>query len=201
MTRFDDALIDALREIINIGVGRAAGTLNELLGQHIALEVPQIRIINQQELDGVAPGTNDKTVSMVLLQFSGEFSGFSTLLFTADCASKLVDLLVDDETPNSELDAIKTGTLTEVGNILLNAVMGSIANLLKSHLNYTIPRYQEGSLRVLLDSIWAKDSESALEITTRFTVQTSQITGEFLVLFEVGSFNTFIAGLQAAFDE
>ncbi len=201
MTRFDEALIDALREIINIGVGRAAGTLNELLGQHIALEVPQIRIINQHELDGVAPGTNEKTVSMVLLQFSGEFSGFSTLLFTADCASKLVDLLVDDETPSSELDAIKTGTLTEVGNILLNAVMGSIANLLKSHLNYTIPRYQEGSLRVLLDSIWAKDSESALEITTRFTVQSSQITGEFLVLFEVGSFNTFIAGLQAAFDE
>lgn len=197
MVPLSDDLLDALREVINIGVGKAAGTLNELLGHHIVLEVPQVVVLRPEQIVNHLTQRPGESVSLVVLQFSGQFSGLSTLMFTSDSASKLVDLLVREETPLDELDAIKTGTLTEVGNILLNAVMGSIANLLGSRLNYTIPSYQEGPLAVLLQPIIRQES-AALEITTRFTVQSRQITGEFLLLFEVVSFDAFVEVLQTA---
>jgi len=197
MTPISNDLMDALREIINIGVGKAAGTLNELLAHHISLEVPQIIIIHPNDLDAHIANQSEEMVSLVSLQFSGQFSGLSTLLFTSDSASKLVDLLIGEEVPGDDLDAIKTGTLTEVGNILLNAVMGSIGNILDSRLNYAIPAYQEGSLKAILLPMLQHES-AALEVTTRFTVQSSHITGEFLLLFEVGSFDSFVETLETA---
>lgn len=197
MTPISNDLMDALREIINIGVGKAAGTLNELLAHHISLEVPQIIIIHPNDLDAHIANQSEETVSLVSLQFSGKFSGLSALIFTSDSASKLVDLLIGEEVPCDDLDAIKTGTLTEVGNILLNAVMGSIGNILDSRLSYAIPAYQEGSLKAILLPMLQHES-AALEVTTRFTVQSSHITGEFLLLFEVGSFDSFVETLETA---
>lgn len=199
MPTVNDEILDALREIINIAVGRAAGTLNELLGHHVTLEVPQVAVLQPEDLLNHVTRQSGESVSLVVLQFKGPYNGLSTLLFASDSASKLVDLLVGEEVPVEELDAIKTGTLAEVGNILLNAVMGSIGNVLGTKLSYSIPSYQEGNLGLILQPMLQHES-SALEVTTRFTVQSRQIVGEFLLLFEIGSFDAFVASLQAAFE-
>ena len=34
--------LDALRELINIGVGRAAGALNDMMGRNVRLNVPRL---------------------------------------------------------------------------------------------------------------------------------------------------------------
>lgn len=192
-----EELMDALREIINIGVGRAAGTLNELLGCYISLDVPQVNVIYAHDLGAHLSKRTVEPVALVMLQFRGPFSGISTLMFTADNASKLVNLLVDEDLPTDDLDAIKTGTLTEVGNILLNAVMGSISNMLQMQLSYTIPTYQEGPPGDVLQSI-LRNEKAALEVITRFNVKSRQIMGEFLLLFEVGAFDEFIVALEKA---
>jgi chemotaxis protein CheC len=192
-----DDLLDALKEVINISLGKAAGTLNELLNNRILLEVPQIVVINPSELESHISKRTTETISLVSLPFNGQLSGLSTLLFTSDCASKLVDMLMGEEMLDDDLDAIKSGTLTEIGNILLNAVVGSIGNILNSHLSYSIPSYYVGNLGEILLPILCHDS-AALEITTRFTVQNRHITGEFLLLFEVGSFDFFVESLEAA---
>lgn len=36
--------IDALTEIVNIGVGRAASSLSDIIGAHILLKVPDVNI-------------------------------------------------------------------------------------------------------------------------------------------------------------
>jgi len=194
-----DDILDALREIINIAVGRAAGTLNELLGHHVTLEVPQVVVLPPHELSSHVAQQANQSVSLVVLQFKGQFSGLSSLVFTSDSASKLVDLLVGEEVSIDELDALKTGTLAEVGNILLNAVMGSIGNVLGTKLSYTIPSYQEGDLGVILQPMLQHES-AALAVTTRFTVKSRHIVGEFLLLFEIGSFDVFVASLEDAFN-
>ncbi len=192
-----DELLDALKEIINISLGKAAGTLNELLANRILLEVPSIVFIAPSALSDHINNRCADTISLVSLPFNGQFSGLSTLLFSSDSASKLVDMLLGEETPVDDIDAIKSGTLTEIGNILLNAVVGSIGNILHSRLNYSIPSYYVGNLGEILLPILRNDS-AALEITTRFTVQSRHITGEFLLLFEVGAFDFFVDALDSA---
>ncbi len=42
--------IDALKELVNIGIGRAAGVLNQMVSAHIKLQVPRIQIITLRDL-------------------------------------------------------------------------------------------------------------------------------------------------------
>jgi len=41
--------LDTLREIINVGVGYAAGSLNELVGTPISLRVPEVEVLPLEE--------------------------------------------------------------------------------------------------------------------------------------------------------
>jgi|GEM_PF-3941068 len=43
--------LDAIKEIFNIGVGKGAQVLSQLLESHIQLEVPDIRIYKYDDLE------------------------------------------------------------------------------------------------------------------------------------------------------
>jgi len=61
-----------------------------------------------------------------------------------------VDCIIGQENIQEEgLDSIRSGTLCEVGNILINAVLGTISNELRLNLEYTVPVYQEGTAQAL----------------------------------------------------
>jgi chemotaxis protein CheC len=193
----DPELKDALKEIINIGVGKAAGMLNELLNNHIILQVPQVEVVPFSEIEREFNLMRHLSVSAVRLKFKGPITGVSSLVFPPDSASKLVDVLVGEESLSCDLDSIKIGTLSEVGNIILNAVMGAFGNLLETRLIYTIPAYMEGSMASVLHLDMDQDA-SVLSATTHFTVESERIEGEIILLFEIGSFDALRAAVEAA---
>src|SRR6185503_2170017 len=95
---------DALTELINIGYGRAAGSLSELTGYRVNLEVPQISIV---EIERVGPlvaqllGGEIATVSQI---FNGAISGNALLLLEERSAIMLSRLLSDDSNLNNNFD-------------------------------------------------------------------------------------------------
>ena len=192
-------LKDALREIINIGVGKAAGMLNELLNNHITLEVPKVEILQYSDLCLVFSGMQATKVSAVRLRFKGPICGMSSLIFPPDSASKLVDVLVGEEMFSDDLNAIKIGTISEVGNIILNAVMAAFGNLLESRLIYSIPSYVEGNISSVLHMDTDRNAP-VLSATTRFIVESYSIEGEVILLFEIGSFDTLTAAVDTSYN-
>lgn len=188
---------DALKEIINVGVGRAAGMLNELLNNHIELAVPQVDVIPFSEVEREFSLMGSQSVSAVRLRFKGPITGVSSLVFPPDSAAKLVDILMGEESLSADLDSIKIGTLSEVGNIILNAVMAAFGNLLETRLIYTIPAYMEGSMSSVLHLDMDQDA-SVLSATTHFTVASHRIEGEIILLFEIGSFEALRMAVDQA---
>ncbi len=77
------------------------------------------------------------------LTFKGSFAGTASLVFPTESAAKLVTVLTDDGMDSSDLDAIRIGTLTKVGNIFLNGVMGIVSNELKRHIRFSVLAYVE----------------------------------------------------------
>ena len=67
--------LDALKEIVNTGIGRAAASLNSLLVSHIELDVPSIRLFASDETDLVRNDINATDLACVKLSFHGFFSG------------------------------------------------------------------------------------------------------------------------------
>jgi chemotaxis protein CheC len=190
--------IDALKELINISVGRAAGTLNQMIDSHVHLQVPEVRILSPAEMQEHTVAEFDREkLAAVQLTFKGSFSGTASLVFPPDSAAKLVDVLTGEEPGAIDLDAIRIGALTEVGNIILNGVMGSISNVLEQHLKYTIPTYVEDRIEHLLALDDIASTVGIVLARTRFTVAQLSIEGDILLLFEVGSLEMLLVAIGA----
>lgn len=197
MQRLQETHIDALQELINIGVGRAAAMLNQMVDSRIILEIPVVRVLALSELQqDLKKRFNDGSFSAVRLNFAGSFSGKANLVFPTDSASTLVSLLTGEEPGTPDLDSVKIGTLSEVGNIVINGIMGSISNLLKQHFQYAIPVYLEDSIEHVLSLDDTGASTVFLLAQARFAIEKLEIMGDIVLIFEMDSFEVLIDAIN-----
>ena len=189
---------DALKELLNIGVGRAAGALNQILDKPISLQIPNIMLSQTSELHHELAQFDDHTLSTVQLPFSGSYSGVATLAFPAEAAPKLVKILTGQTTEDDELNAMKVATLTEIGNIVLNGIMGSIANVLTETMSYSVPTYQETRATHLIQITPQEDDPSiVLWAQTRFTVHEYDISGDIFLMFKSNCLDTILSSINS----
>ena len=175
---------DALQELVNIGVGRAAGVLNSMLETHISLRVPHLSIMTPDELSAELCREGGGTLSSVQLEFRGPFSGIAALVFPVDGAAKLVRVVADEDDPDEDFDSLRIGTLEEIGNIVINGVMGTFGNLVDGDLHYKVPNYMDTSCDQLAES-WSEVSANFLSIDVSFDVASHAIRGTLQLLFEL----------------
>jgi len=183
-----ETYLDALKEVINIGVGRGASVLNQLLDAHIILEVPEVKIINISELaENFKPHDNQK-YAFISLPYEGNISGRAKLIFPFSSAVKLASVFAEKENTdlNEDLNYIRSGILSEVGNIVINSIIGTLSNELKLNLTYKIPIYMEGEMSAMLKSI-ENTSKEIILCHTYFKTPKMNITGELVLFFEFGS--------------
>lgn len=154
---------DILQEIMNIGFGSAAADLSGVIDVHVQLSVPMVKIIAAAELAGYVrreiPGAHEITV--IEQNFWSKFKGMALLAFTAGAGKALLGLLGDLDEQAFESDPMQTlekETLMEVGNILVGACVGKVAELLGDVVTYSPPRTFIGTMpdtnlsRTMLDS-------------------------------------------------
>ncbi len=192
---------DALKEIINIGVGRAAGILNEMLNAHVQLMVPEIRIFHQKDLEENIANFVESRLSIIRMIFKGPFSGVASLIFPSASASNLLTLLVENANESVDLNSIRIGTLTEVGNIILNGVMGTIGNLLNRQISYSLPNYHEDTIIKFLKSNTSMSSTIIMIAHTHLKVKTHMVEGDIILFFEVSSFDALIGAATDSFEK
>ena len=188
--------LDALSELMNIGVGRAAGMLNEMIGSPIDLVVPSVKILKISELAAELGQRPDAAYAFVRLPFHGPIQGTAALVFPPDSAAQLVAVLTGEEPGTPDLDSVRAGTLSEVGNIVINGVMGSLGNILRLPLTYELPTYLEGSPEHLLGHRLSHVDPAMLLAHTRFTVRDLEIQGTVILVFEVLSFDALLEAVD-----
>jgi chemotaxis protein CheC len=184
--------LDALQELINIGVGRAASLLNEMVDSHIRLEIPFVKVLTASDAyQELATRFHDDCLAAVRLGFTGSFYGNAGLIFPTESASTLVAVLTGESPDSADLDEVKIGTLSEIGNIVINGVMGSIGNVLRQHMNYTIPVYLEDKIENLLADANVSMSQILLA-QARFTIEQLELIGDIILIFELDTFDALI---------
>lgn len=188
--------IDALKEFLNIGVGRAASTLNELVHAHVTLEVPHLQIFSSSTALSKSHGIDADLFATVTQGFSGQFSGTAALIFPPASANTLVNAITSEKSQRLDLGELKTATLTEVGNMVLNGVMGSIANVLERHLQYDIPTYQECMLEDLVKKESQEGEGTCLLAETHFSIDQLHMEGQIFLIFKTGSFEALLEVLD-----
>jgi chemotaxis protein CheC len=185
--------IDALREMANMGVGQAASLLHDMLGYDIKLQVPKLSIIRDISTNLNPEEILSKELSMIEVNFDGDISGTAMLAFPPQGASKLIKVLTGDEPPEIHLNSLVADTLTELGNVVLNSVMGLISNMFEQNWKYSVPAYKLGTVNNLLKEIENIDKITILLIQTNFIVDELEVNGDIYIVFGLGSLNKLLS--------
>lgn len=189
---------DALIELINIGFGRAAAALSKLTGHRVQLEVPQITMCPIDEMaDHLRPLLQNELASVHQI-FSGPVSGDALLVLDQHSASILKELLTNEPALPLEIDRSAREVVTEIGNILLNACLGTFGNLLKVQVSFSVPHLSLESLEGVVGSI-AVDRHGlryALIVHAAFRLRDSSLTGYLVIVLGVASIERLIRALE-----
>src|SRR3978361_1762105 len=119
---------DALGEISNIAMARAANSLRQLIKHEVLLSVPFIEIVPPETATTIVSKQN---LVAVRQDFSGAFSGRALLIFPETNSLELVRAVVGREFPLEDIVTLEDEALAETGNIILNGWVATIANLLR----------------------------------------------------------------------
>ncbi len=192
---------DAVTEIINIGVGRAAASLSDMLGQRIDLRVPAVTLCGVNSL-AEQLGDNGAGIDLSVVQdFEGSLSGRAMLAFPKRSGIQLGRVLGEVEAPNEELSVDLVGILEEVGNIVLNGVLGTIGNMTSLELEYSVPHLVQGvEMTRIFSSDEIEEEEEDLEqlvilADTHFAVVDGSIAGSLILLFDIQSLRSIVRSL------
>ena len=193
-----DAQRDALVELLNIGFGRAGAALSKLTGQRILLEVPEVAVLPLAQLNASLGRVTAEKVASVHQVFTGPVGGDALLLLDPVAASTLKELLTDEPALPLELDASSKEVLTEVGNILLNACIGTFGNLLKVPVSFSVPDIDVDSLKSVVDRMIAAGDAMryALIVTAGFRLRDAEVTGYVVIVLTVQSLTRLLISVE-----
>ena len=133
-----EELVDALLEIANVGVGRAAAALSELTSRPVEINVPELMIFSTDEPMHMSE-LRDAAVLRVAQRFTDQLEGYTLLLLNEEGSRRLARLILGEEIESNSFDEMEQSALLELCNIMINSVMGTLANQLKMTLSYEVP--------------------------------------------------------------
>ncbi len=191
---------DSILELINIAFSRAAASLSSLTGERVELDVPRISLHPVNELPAVFGELMQGEVSTVHQIFSGNISGNAMMILDCEGARILSALMTNEETQPVEAPLTETNreVLTEVGNVLLNACLGTFGNILQVHISFSVPHLQVDMLGSMMHSIQigAEELKFALVVVTNFRLRGSAVGGYLLMVLGVSSLDRLIEAIE-----
>jgi chemotaxis protein CheC len=143
---------DALTEVFNVGLSRAATQLSELLDDHIGIDVPDVRIVPLEQISSALGVKQSETVSGVVQQLDGYVQGAALLIFHTAEAQALIKVLIGavPALDAEDMRRFEHEAISEIGNIIISSAISTISDLLRGEIGLSVPDYIENSIDQLI---------------------------------------------------
>ncbi|MFG1465043.1 chemotaxis protein CheX [Xanthobacter sp. DSM 24535] len=136
--------LDALTELVNLGVSRAALGLREMVGEQVLLSVPTVALVSAAKAIEILREREDRNLIAVHQAFEGDIAGRALLIFPETKSLELVRAVIGGELPLEDIIELEQEALAETGNIILNSCLATIANMLHRSLKMSLPEILRG---------------------------------------------------------
>jgi len=195
---------DALAEIANMGVSRAAVSLRQMVGEQVLLSVPAVNIVTREAAAGLVERVNSPRLVAVRQYFEGPFSGRALLIFPEAQSLELVRYIVGEEHSLEDVIDLEQEALAETGNIILNACLATIANVLRRSMRMSLPSVIRGDGATLFETRSSDpDGDLVLFLYIDFTIKSRDVRGFIALLMDLPSITAlkeivgdFIEGIE-----
>ncbi len=191
---------DALKELFNIGVGRAARSLSLMVRDEVKLSTPEVTLARPDEVATALLGSEFRQLSMVMMDFSGPFNALAILLFPERNALSIVSHMLEAQISPEELAEFEQEAMCEVGNIILNACISALADELKVEFHGELPVHyfsDTDALPFLVDPCNQTSDQMVLLLQIHLTMRQEQIQGHLIFLLSVSSLNALLEHVDA----
>ncbi|WP_245328219.1 chemotaxis protein CheC [Hymenobacter aquaticus] len=186
---------DIIREILNIGLARAADSFAVIAQEKVLLEVPNLDIM---------PGSNilDKvhefegTHAIIQSDIRGEFNGTTLMFFSGQHVQRLSRVCLRMSVPDSiNIDEMQESLLLEISNIITGALVTQLANILKAKIYGAPPKAPKGniagSLHTLLES-QPKVQPLIFSVITQFSDKENSVELPLMLFFDRNTFEKIL---------
>lgn len=192
MTSFDVSLDelerDALTELVNIGVSRAAASLRKMVKNQVLLSVPSVEVVTRKSAAALIGQRETEVLIAIQQQFEGPFSGRALLIFPESNGRHLVRAIVGDEMSQAEMEEMEDEALAETGNVILNGCLGSMANMLQHLLKMSLPNVRRGSSEMLFEVLSSPVEDSfVLFLYIDFSIRERDVRGYIAMIMDLPS--------------
>ena len=178
---------DALAEIANMGVSRAASSLRRMVGEQVLLSVPAVNIVNRRVASRMVEKGHSPKLVAVQQSFEGPFSGRALLIFPEAQSLELVRSIVGEEHSLEDVIDLEQEALAETGNIILNACLATIANVLRRTMRMSLPSIVRGDGDTLFDVREDSSDGLVLFLYIDFTIKNRDVRGFIALLMGLPS--------------
>jgi chemotaxis protein CheC len=139
-----DLELDAITELVNLGVSRAALNLARMVHEEVVLTVPKVALMGRQEAIRTLGERESRSLVAVHQVFEGEITGRALLIFPEEKSLELVRAVVGSDLSLEEIIELEQEALAETGNVILNSCLATLANSLESNLKISLPEVLRG---------------------------------------------------------
>ena len=187
--------MDVLREIGNIGAGNATTALASMLQCRIDMNVPEVKLIEVDEL-AESLGGSQRVMTAIFLEVEGDITGDIIFLLEQGSArflvSKLMGMEVSGDFGEMELSCIK-----EISNIIAGSYLNSLFTLANLKIYPSVPHLQMDMVETILHTPAKEngaENDQILFIQTEFK-DDIQLGGYFVMIPDTESYGKILGAL------
>lgn len=140
----DELEVDALTELVNLGISRAATSLADMVREEVTLTVPRVALLSRDEAVETLGERESANLVAVHQTFDGDITGRALLIFPEAKSLELVRAIVGGDLSIEEIIELEQEALAETGNVILNGCLATIANQLERDLKISLPEVLHG---------------------------------------------------------
>jgi chemotaxis protein CheC len=199
----DEFETDALTELFNVGLHRAAASLSEITGQRIIVEPPRLWICPADEAEKRLRELLSGELAAVHQVFGGAVAGDAALLIEQSKAADLARLVTQGEAATGgRLDQSAREVLAEVGNVVLGACLSGFGDMLNVPVSFYVPTVRIDTLRTVLNALIsdAEGPQFAVIVATQFRVSGLEVNGYMIVAVGARSLERINKALASRLD-
>ena len=196
MERMTHEYYDVLKELGNIGAGNATTALAQLLNCKVDMKVPQVRLMNFQEV-GAMMGGEEQVMAGIFLSVEGDISGSMMFLLEKKAAAHLVSKLMGMEVDADNFSEMEVSALKEIGNIISGSYLNSLSALTNLKILPTVPEFcvdMAGAILSVPAIQFGIIGDNILLIQTQFS-DDYDLDGYFILLPDLESYEIILTSL------
>ncbi|GAA3997285.1 hypothetical protein GCM10022408_04980 [Hymenobacter fastidiosus] len=186
---------DIIREILNIGLARAADSFATIAQEKVLLEVPNLDIMpGHNMLDKVLEYSD--THAVIQSDIRGDFTGTTLMFFSGQHVQRLSRVCLRMSVPESiAIDEMQESLLLEISNIITGALVTQLANILKAKIYGAPPVAPRGDIANALTSLMTHEAlvqPLIFSVITQFSDKENSVELPLMLFFDRTTFDKIL---------